>query len=167
MDGNGMENFSAEYSARFAIERADQGFLQKFPQLRVRPALSKVSALSQPEWRAHLCNTVAELYTGPAISGGPGYAGPHSLMREYITSALADLSKELRFPRQGVPEFTPAGLALLTTAAEKLETLGVTPEHLQAANRASTAALKQLHPDRQDQLIMASEWAFHLLQNPG
>lgn len=167
VDGNGMENFSAEYSARFAIERADQGFLQAFPQLRVRPALSKVSALSQPEWRAHLCNTVAELYDGPAISGGPGYAGPRSLMREYITSALADLSNELRFPRQGVPEFTPAGLALLTTAAEKLETLGVTPEHLQAANRASTAALKQLHPDREDQLIMASEWAFHLLQNPG
>ena len=159
--GSGMGNFSAEYSAPFAIERADQGFLQKFPQLRVRPALSKVSALSQPEWRAHLCNTVAELYTGPAISGS------RSLMREYITSALADLSNELRFPRQGVPEFTPAGLALLTTAAEKLETLGVTPEHLQAANRASTTALKQLHPDREDQLIMASEWAFHLLQNPG
>lgn len=142
------------------IDRADQGFLTSFPPLRVRPAVSKASALIQPEWREQLRQTVVQCYDGPDLGGS------HSLLAEYVNSALTDLAEEIRLPRQGVPEFTPAGLALLTAATEKLPTLGVTPDHLQAANRATSAAIKKLHPEREEQLIMASEWAFHLLQNP-
>ncbi|GEM_PF-5908461 len=155
-----MDGLEGNHPTPSPVDRADQGFLTEFPHIRVRPALSKVSALTRSDWRTHLLDTAKQLYDGPTISGG------HGLLSEYVHCGLADLSNELRFPRQGVPEFTPAGLALLTTLAEKLETLGVTPEHLQAANRASTTAIKQLHLDREDQLIMASEWAFHLLQNP-
>lgn len=149
-----------ELGGRMRIDRADQGFLTSFPSLRVRPAVAKASALTQPKWREQLCQTIARCYDGPDLGDS------HSLLAEYINSALADLAEEVQLPRQGVPEFTPAGLALLTAASEELHTLGVTPEHLQAANRATSAAIKKLHPEREEQLIMASEWAFHLLQNP-
>ncbi|WP_141739682.1 hypothetical protein [Corynebacterium sp. HMSC28B08] len=142
-----------------AVDRADQGFLRAFPRVRIRPAMSTVSALSDSVWREQLCNTAARLYDGPAVTTS------QTLLRELVLSALADLSRELRLPRQGVPEFSPAGFALLTAMSAKLEALGVTPEHIQGANRATTTALKQLHPDREAQLIMATEWAFHMLQN--
>ena len=150
-DGQGRKN---------RIDRADQGFLASFPALRVRPAMGNSSALTRADWRKELVRAAAQYYDGPDVTGN------HAQLSDYVDSALADLATEVRLPRQGVPEFTPAGLALLTAASEKLHTLGITREHFQAANRATTTAMKKLHPEREEQLIMASEWAFHLLQNP-